>query len=155
MGDREYMQEAIATGRQVEGQTGDNPAVGCVIVRGGEIVARGGTQPPGGCHAEAWAIRAAEAAGVSLADCDLYVTLEPCSFHGRTPACSTLIAQKHPRRVIVGTRDPHPRVRGSGLNELRAAGIEVVEGVLDDEVRRALRDWFAKWPEGNERPKAG
>lgn len=147
MGDQEYMREAIAMGRSVEGRTGDNPAVGCVVVRDGRIVARGGTQPPGGCHAEAWAIRAAEEAGVSIADCELFVTLEPCSFHGRTPACSTLIAQKRPRRVVVAIRDPHPRVRGSGIGELRAAGIEVVEGVLADEVRAALRDWFAKWPD--------
>ncbi len=147
MGDQEYMREAIAVARTVEGRTGDNPAVGCVLVRNGQIVARGGTQPPGSCHAEAWAIRSAEESGVSIAECDLYVTLEPCSFHGRTPACSRLIAQKHPRRVIVGSRDPHPRVRGSGIGELRAAGIEVVEGVLADEVRRSLADWFAKWPE--------
>lgn len=147
MGDQEYMREAIAMGRSVEGRTGDNPAVGCVVVREGRIVARGGTQPPGGCHAEAWAIRAAEEAGVSIAECELFVTLEPCSFHGRTPACSTLIARKRPRRVVVAIRDPHPRVRGSGIGELRAAGIEVVEGVLADEVRAALRDWFARWPD--------
>ncbi len=149
MGDQEYMREAIAVGRAVEGQTGDNPAVGCVLVRDGRIVSRGGTQPPGSCHAEAWAIRAAEDAGVAISDCDLYVTLEPCSFHGRTPACSALIAQKLPRRVIVGSRDPHPRVRGRGIGELRAAGIEVVEGVLAEEVRAALANWFAKWPEAS------
>lgn len=149
MGDQEYMREAIAVGRAVEGRTGDNPAVGCVLVLNGRIVARGGTQPPGSCHAEAWAIRAAEDAGVAIAECDLYVTLEPCSFHGRTPACSALIAQKHPRRVIVGSRDPHPRVRGSGIGELRAAGIEVVEGVLAEEVRAALAGWFARWPEAS------
>jgi diaminohydroxyphosphoribosylaminopyrimidine deaminase/5-amino-6-(5-phosphoribosylamino)uracil reductase len=155
MGDAEFMREAIAVGRDVEGHTGDNPAVGCVVVHAGRIVARGGTQPPGSCHAEAWAIRAAEEAGVPIAECDLYVTLEPCSFHGRTPACSKLITQKRPRRVVVGSRDPHPRVRGSGIDELRAAGIDVVEGVLADEVRAALRDWFARWPDGNNGPEAG
>lgn len=149
MTDLEFMREALAVGRTVVGHTGDNPAVGCVLVRDGQIVAKGGTRPPGGCHAEAWAIRAAEQAGIPISACDLYVTLEPCSFHGRTPACSKLIAGKHPRRVIVGTRDPHPRVRGAGIRELRGAGVEVVEGVLADEVRFALRDWFARWPEAS------
>jgi diaminohydroxyphosphoribosylaminopyrimidine deaminase/5-amino-6-(5-phosphoribosylamino)uracil reductase len=147
MGDVEFMREALAVGRSVEGQTGDNPAVGCVVVHNGKIVSRGGTQPPGSCHAEAWAIRKAEEAGIRIADCELYVTLEPCSFHGRTPACSKLIVEKRPRRVVVGSRDPHPRVRGSGIGELRAAGIRVDEGVLAEEVRVALRDWFSRWPE--------
>src|SRR5689334_12974773 len=96
MGDVEFMREAIAVGRSVEGKTGDNPAVGCVVVHEGRIVARGGTQPPGSCHAEAWAVRSAEEAGVSIAECDIFVTLEPCSFHGRTPACSKLLLEKHP-----------------------------------------------------------
>jgi len=143
----EFMRVALAEGRTAEGRTGDNPAVGCVIVHGGRVVAKGHTQSPGGGHAEAWAIRAAEQAGFAVADCDLYVTLEPCSFQGRTPPCSRLILEKRPRRVVVGARDPHPRVRGSGIAELRGAGIEVVEGVLADEVRRALADWFSRWPD--------
>jgi diaminohydroxyphosphoribosylaminopyrimidine deaminase/5-amino-6-(5-phosphoribosylamino)uracil reductase len=147
MDDREFMREALLTGRSAEGGTGDNPAVGCVLVRDGRVVGRGATQAPGGSHAEVQAILAAEAAGVPVAECDLYVTLEPCSFQGRTPACAALIVAKRPRRVIVGARDPHPRVRGSGLAALRGAGIEVVEGVLAGEVRAALAAWFARWPE--------
>jgi len=143
--DCRFMQEALAQARSVLGRTGDNPAVGCVIVRDGQVLARGATQAPGLRHAEAMAIEEADRLGLDLAPCDLYVTLEPCSFHGRTPPCSTLIARRHPRRVVVGCEDPHPKVHGSGIAELRAEGIEVVEGVLAEEVRSLLFDWFARW----------
>ena len=91
------------------------------------------------------AIRAAEAAGIDLSACELYVTLEPCSFHGRTPACAPFIASKRFKRVVVGVQDPHPRVNGTGLTMLREAGIDVRVGVLDGDVRKMLQAWIARW----------
>jgi diaminohydroxyphosphoribosylaminopyrimidine deaminase/5-amino-6-(5-phosphoribosylamino)uracil reductase len=145
MDDEHWMRRAIAAAARVAGRTGDNPAVGCVIVRDGEAMAEGATQPPPGPHAEAVAIRAAESNGIDLRACDLYVTLEPCAFHGRTPPCSRLIVEKRPRRVLVALRDPHPRVNGAGLREIRGAGIEVVEGVLAEEAARGLADWLSRF----------
>ena len=145
MDESDWMRRAIAIGRSVAGKTGDNPAVGCVIVREDQLVAEGATQFPPGPHAEVVAVRASEAAGISLSDCDLYVTLEPCSFQGRTPPCAGLLAEKRPRRVFVALRDPHPRVNGSGLRDLREAGIDVVEGLLADEATAQLRDWLERF----------
>ncbi len=143
--DESYMQKALELGRAVAGNTGDNPPVGCVIVREGENIGQGATQPPGGFHAEAMAVREAEASGHSVAGSDVYVTLEPCAFTGRTPPCSRLLVEKRPRRVIVGIRDPHPQVRGAGIAEMREAGIEVVEGVMADDLRRVLAGWLARF----------
>jgi diaminohydroxyphosphoribosylaminopyrimidine deaminase/5-amino-6-(5-phosphoribosylamino)uracil reductase len=143
--DERFMQAALDAARAVAGQTGDNPPVGCVIVRDGRVVASGATQPPGGAHAEVMAIRAAETAGLSVTGAELYVILEPCSFTGRTPPCSRLLVETRPRRVVVGLRDPHPRVRGAGIAELRAAGIEVVEGVLAAPIRELLAGWLTRF----------
>jgi len=140
-----FMAAALEMGRSVNGRTGENPAVGCVLVHEGRIVGRGATQPPGGAHAEVMAIREAEAAGYDVAACDLYVILEPCNFHGHTPPCSRLIVAKRPRRVVVAITDPHPRVQGRGILEMRGAGLEVVEGVLADEVRGHLAGWLARY----------
>ena len=142
--DIRFMREALEEGRKAEGRTGDNPSVGCVLVQAGVIVGRGATQPPGGAHAEVMAIRAAEDVGRAISGCDFYVTLEPCTFQGRTPPCSRLLVEKNPRRVIVGMRDPHRRVRGAGIAELRQAGIEVVEGVLAEEIAAMLAAWTAR-----------
>jgi diaminohydroxyphosphoribosylaminopyrimidine deaminase/5-amino-6-(5-phosphoribosylamino)uracil reductase len=142
--DAHFMKQAIAMSETVADRTGDNPAVGCVVVRDGAIVARGATQPPGGAHAEVVAVREAEAAGHPIGECDFYVTLEPCTFQGRTPPCSRLLVEKRPRRVIVGMRDPHPQVRGAGIEELRNAGIEVVEGVLLEEISALLAWWVQR-----------
>ena len=143
--DESCMMKALELGRAVAGSTGDNPPVGCVIVREGTRIGQGATQPPGGFHAEAMAVREAEASGHSVAGSDVYVTLEPCAFTGRTPPCSRLLVEKRPRRVIVGIRDPHPQVRGAGIAELREAGIEVVEGVLAGDLRRVLAGWLARF----------
>lgn len=142
--DADFMQAAIDAGLSVSGNTGKNPAVGCVLVHRGKLVARGATQPPGGNHAEVVAIQEAERLGYPIGECELFVTLEPCSFQGLTPPCSRLLVQKHPRRVVIGIRDPHPRVRGSGIAELTASGIEVVEGVLADKVATALERWISE-----------
>jgi diaminohydroxyphosphoribosylaminopyrimidine deaminase/5-amino-6-(5-phosphoribosylamino)uracil reductase len=143
--DERFMQAALEAARTVVGRTGDNPPVGCVVVHGEAVVATGATQPPGGSHAEVMALRAAEASGLPVAEMELYVILEPCSFTGRTPPCSRLLVAKRPRRVVVGVRDPHPLVRGSGIAELRAAGIEVEEGVLARPIREFLAGWLQRF----------
>ena len=143
--DKDFMAAAIAAARKVEGNTGDNPPVGAVIVSNGKIIAQGATQPPGGHHAEVMAIQAAEKIGVDLSRCDFYVTLEPCTFQGRTPPCSALLVSKHPRRVVVGIRDPHPKVCGQGIAELKGAGIEVEEGILSEEITTMLASWLERF----------
>ncbi len=142
------MAAALALGRGVKGRTGDNPPVGCVIVKDGRRIGGGATQPPGGAHAEVMAVRDARRRGHSVTGAHLYVILEPCSFTGRTPPCSTMIAALRPARVVVGLRDPHPLVDGRGLAEIRAAGIEVVCGVLEEPVRELLRDWLCRFGRG-------
>jgi diaminohydroxyphosphoribosylaminopyrimidine deaminase/5-amino-6-(5-phosphoribosylamino)uracil reductase len=137
-----HMRAAIAEAERARGKTGDNPWVGCVIVDAqGGVVARGHTQGPGEDHAEIVALHEAADAGVLDAGVTLYSTLEPCSFHGRTPACSRVIIDRGITRVILGMRDPHPRVDGQGARILRDAGVEVLEGVCEDEVRRQLGTW--------------
>ena len=137
-----WMRLAIAEAELARGNTGDNPWVGCVIVNaGGELLGRGYTLGPGEDHAEVAAARDAQARGHSVVGATLYSTLEPCSFHGRTPACSVSIAERGIARVVIGMRDPHPRVNGAGIGILRAAGVEVIEGVCEAEVRRQLGRW--------------
>lgn len=140
------MRAAIAEGERARGGTGDNPWVGSVITNAqGEIVARGHTQGPGEDHAEIGALREARASGIDLATATLYSTLEPCSFHGRTPACARVIAESGVRRVVIGIRDPHPRVDGVGADIVRAAGIEVIEDVCARDIRRQLAPWILRF----------
>lgn len=136
------MRLAIEEAELARGSTGDNPWVGCVIVSpGGELVGRGHTLGPGEDHAEISAARHAHAGGFLVVGATLYSTLEPCSFHGRTPACSRSIAERRIARVVIGMPDPHPRVDGEGVRILRDAGVEVIEGVCEPEVRRQLGPW--------------
>lgn len=137
-----WMRLAMAEGELARGSTGDNPWVGCTIVNPqGELIGRGHTQGPGEDHAEVAAARHAQAGGHSVVGATLYSTLEPCAFHGRTPACARSIAERGIARVVFGMRDPHPRVNGAGARILRTAGVEVVEDVLEREVRRQLGAW--------------
>jgi diaminohydroxyphosphoribosylaminopyrimidine deaminase / 5-amino-6-(5-phosphoribosylamino)uracil reductase len=136
------MRLAIAEGDRARGSTGDNPWVGCLITgENGAILARGHTQGPGEHHAEIEAILEATARGHVVHGSTMYSTLEPCSFHGRTPACSRVIVEHGIGLVVLGMRDPHPRVDGEGARILRDAGIEVIEGVCEQEVRRQLGPW--------------
>lgn len=137
-----FMRLAIDEAELARGTTGDNPWVGCVIVNArGEILAKGHTQGPGEDHAEIAAARSAKARGVSIEGATMYSTLEPCSFHGRTPACSRVILEHRLGQVVIGMRDPHPRVDGEGVRILREAGVEVLEGVCENVVRRQLGIW--------------
>jgi diaminohydroxyphosphoribosylaminopyrimidine deaminase/5-amino-6-(5-phosphoribosylamino)uracil reductase len=110
------------------GETNPNPVVGCVIVRSGRVVGHGYHRRAGGPHAE---VEALARAGSRARGATLYVNLEPCAHHGRTPPCAPLVAQAGIRRVVAALRDPDPRVDGRGLALLRRAGIEVETGILE------------------------
>lgn len=141
-----WMQRAIDEADLARGKTGDNPWVGCVVVDDqGVLLGQGHTQGPGEDHAEMAAFRQAAERGLSIEGATLYSTLEPCSFHGRTPACSRVIVDRKIRRVITGMRDPNPRVDGVGVRILMDAGIEVVEGVCEEQVRRQLGRWVLRY----------
>jgi diaminohydroxyphosphoribosylaminopyrimidine deaminase/5-amino-6-(5-phosphoribosylamino)uracil reductase len=143
--DEIFMRLAMAQAQLARGQTGDNPWVGCAIVSGqGRVLGQGFTQGPGEHHAEISAAADAASRGLSIVGATLYSTLEPCSFHGRTPACAHAIVARGLRRVVVAMRDPHPRVDGAGLRILRDAGVEVVEGVCEGEVRVQLGAWVVR-----------
>jgi diaminohydroxyphosphoribosylaminopyrimidine deaminase / 5-amino-6-(5-phosphoribosylamino)uracil reductase len=132
-----WMSRAVALAERARDLAGDNPHVGCVLVRDGRWLADGWTQPPGGMHAEAMALAAAEDARGATA----YVTLEPCAHHGRTPPCADALAAAGVARVVVGLVDPHP-VAAGGATVLAGAGVEVTLGVLDGWVRAQLAAWL-------------
>jgi diaminohydroxyphosphoribosylaminopyrimidine deaminase/5-amino-6-(5-phosphoribosylamino)uracil reductase len=133
------MDEALAEARAAVGRTSPNPPVGAVVVRDGEIVSRGRTAPAGGPHAE---VAALEAAGALAKGATLYTTLEPCDHFGRTAPCTERILAAGIRCVVVGTRDQNPKVAGRGLRRLRAAGVEVVEGVRGEACERLGQPFF-------------
>lgn len=125
------MRRALELARSVWGRTAPNPMVGAVVVEDGRIVAEGATSPDGGPHAEVNALRARgepPAPGATL-----YVTLEPCCTHGRTGACTEAILAAGVKRVVIGATDPNPAHAGRGFAVLRAAGVDVVTGVLERE----------------------
>jgi diaminohydroxyphosphoribosylaminopyrimidine deaminase / 5-amino-6-(5-phosphoribosylamino)uracil reductase len=138
------MAAALALSWRGRGQTAPNPNVGCIVVRDGRIVSRGWTQPGGRPHAEAMALEGIDAKGA-----DIYATLEPCAHESeRGPACTDLLVEAAPRRVVIATTDPDPRTNGAGIKRLRDAGIEVVEGLLGDEARRAMAGFFTRQEKG-------
>jgi diaminohydroxyphosphoribosylaminopyrimidine deaminase/5-amino-6-(5-phosphoribosylamino)uracil reductase len=140
------MRAAIAAAERARGHTGDNPWVGCAIVdASGKLLATGHTQGPGEDHAEIGAMRGVRELGVPFAEVTLYSTLEPCSFHGRTPACARAIIDAGVRRVVTGIRDPNPRVDGLSVRLLREAGLEVLEGICEREITRQLAPWVFKY----------
>jgi len=149
------MRLAIAEAELARGSTGDNPWVGCVIVgAGGETLGRGHTQGPGEDHAEIGALREAQARGLDVQGATMYSTLEPCSFHGRTPACSRVIVAAGIARLMFGMRDPNPRVDGAGASILRDGGVEVMEGICEREVRRQLGVWVLAYHPHEPRSRA-
>jgi diaminohydroxyphosphoribosylaminopyrimidine deaminase / 5-amino-6-(5-phosphoribosylamino)uracil reductase len=125
--DADRLREAVAIAHGSIGLSEPNPRVGCVITRPGQgVVARGFTQEAGGPHAEIMAMREAQSRGVPLAGATVYVSLEPCAHHGRTPPCCDALVAAGVARVVVAIADPFPLVAGQGLARLQAAGIEVV-----------------------------
>lgn len=141
--DESYMSHAIALAARGRGWVSPNPLVGAVLVRSGRVIGQGYHRRFGGPHAEVEALR--EATG-SLRDATLYVSLEPCCHQGKTPPCTRRILEAGVGRVVVGVLDPNPLMRGKGVEELRAAGVEVRVGVLEDRCR-ALNRVFFHWME--------
>lgn len=127
-----FMRMAISLAERGTGAVSPNPRVGCVLVKEGKVVGWGYHRRFGGPHAEVEALRMAgeEASGATV-----YVNLEPCSHFGKTPPCALALAAAGVRRVVAGMKDPNPRVNGSGLGSLEAAGIETVSGVLEKECK--------------------
>ena len=132
--DRRYMELALALGRRTLGQTWPNPAVGAVVVKDDVIVGRGWTAPGGRPHGEPQALARADAAARGAT---VYVTLEPCSHHGKTPPCADALIAAGVARVVSAIEDPNPEVAGQGHARLRAAGITVDVGMCSDEARYA------------------
>jgi len=133
------MRRALALARRGVGRTSPNPAVGAVVVRGGRIIGAGWHRQAGKPHAEIEALRGVDAKGATL-----YVTLEPCCTHGRTPPCTEAIIAAGLKRVVVAATDPNPNHAGRGLRLLRRAGIRVETGLLADQAA-ALNPAFNKW----------
>jgi diaminohydroxyphosphoribosylaminopyrimidine deaminase/5-amino-6-(5-phosphoribosylamino)uracil reductase len=151
--DRCCMARALELALRGQGAVEPNPLVGCVIAQGERIVGEGWHTRFGGPHAE---IEALAAAGSAAAGATLYVTLEPCCHHGKTPPCTEALIRSAVRRVVVAHQDPFPQVTGRGIAQLRQAGIEVEVGLLEQESRqlnapylkliRSGRPWIlAKW----------
>lgn len=145
--DRRLMSLAIALGRRNNGRTWPNPSVGAVLAdpATGRIIAQAATQPGGRPHAEAVAIRAA---GAEAAGATLYVSLEPCAHHGRTPPCADAIIAAGLGRVVTALEDPDSRVAGRGHVRIREAGIDLSTDFLADEARRAHRGYLTRIREG-------
>lgn len=139
--DRQFMAAALAEGRRALPGCLPNPPVGCVLVRGGRIVATGFTQPPWQPHAEAMALAAIEG---DVRDVTAYVTLEPCAFHGRTPSCARALVERGVGRVVVATLDPDPRNDGAGITLLRDGGIAVDMGVGEEEALADLGPYLMR-----------
>ena len=137
------MRRALRLARRGYGATAPNPMVGAVLIKGGAIIGRGWHRRAGGPHAEIEALRDATRRGHSPRGAVLYVTLEPCSTHGRTPPCTDAIIAAGIRRVVVGTVDPNPKHAGKGLKILKRAGVGVVGG---DEAAREPKAKSRKGP---------
>ena len=142
--DGRFMQRALELTRAAPGLASPNPQVGCVIVRDKRIVGEGAHIYDERDHAEIVALRHARERGTDLSGATAYVTLEPCSHHGRTGPCADALIAAGVRRVVVATVDPNPQVSGRGIARLRAAGIDVTVGVLQPEAR-AINDAFARF----------
>ncbi|MBO9997748.1 MAG: bifunctional diaminohydroxyphosphoribosylaminopyrimidine deaminase/5-amino-6-(5-phosphoribosylamino)uracil reductase RibD [Cyanobacteria bacterium SID2] len=137
--DRAMMQRCLTLARQAIGRTAPNPMVGAVIVKNGEIVGEGFHPQAGQPHAEVFALREA---GERARGATVYVSLEPCSHHGRTPPCAEALMKADVAKVVVGTVDPNPKVGGGGIQRLREAGIEVVVGVEEKDCRDLNEAFF-------------
>jgi diaminohydroxyphosphoribosylaminopyrimidine deaminase/5-amino-6-(5-phosphoribosylamino)uracil reductase len=144
LSDEHWMSLALAEARRGIGLTSPNPPVGAALVRDGALVGAGFHRKAGGPHAEIEALRDAAARGNDPRGCTAFVTLEPCSTHGRTPPCTDALVRAGVKRVVYGATDPNPDHAGAADEVLRAAGIEVGSGILQRECEEIIRP-FAKW----------
>lgn len=140
--DETFMQRALTLARETVALASPNPQVGCVLVKAGEIIGEGAHLYAHRDHAEIVALKQAHERGIDVAGATAYVTLEPCSHHGRTGPCADALVAARIARAVVATEDPNPQVSGQGIAKLRAAGIEVALGVLQQPARD-LNDAFA------------
>jgi diaminohydroxyphosphoribosylaminopyrimidine deaminase/5-amino-6-(5-phosphoribosylamino)uracil reductase len=147
---KDWMARAVALGEEARGQSAPNPNVGCVIVSSsGRVAGKGATAAGGRPHAEAIALGEARkrAAGATV-----YVTLEPCAHESeRGPACTDLLLDAKPSRVVIALKDPDPRTSGKGIRRLRRAGIEVSLGIGRDSAKRSLSGWLTRLELGRPR----
>lgn len=142
--DIHFMRVSMGLARQGWGRVWPNPAVGCVIVKDGHVLGRARTQDGGRPHAETVALAQA---GDQARGADVYVTLEPCAHHGKTPPCAEALIQAGVRRVLVGVEDPDPRVNGKGIDKLRQAGLIVETPVMAEACREINLGFFLKMTE--------
>jgi diaminohydroxyphosphoribosylaminopyrimidine deaminase / 5-amino-6-(5-phosphoribosylamino)uracil reductase len=142
--DLKFLRLALQLAKRGYGTTSPNPMVGAVLVKGGKIIGRGWHRRAGLPHAEIEVLRAAQKRGRNPKGATLFVTLEPCCTHGRTPPCTDAIISVGIKKVVVGATDPNPKHAGKGFKILRRAGIEVVPGILSDECEK-LNEAFNHW----------
>jgi diaminohydroxyphosphoribosylaminopyrimidine deaminase/5-amino-6-(5-phosphoribosylamino)uracil reductase len=141
MADKRYMQRCLELAKKGLGTTRPNPMVGCVIVYDDTIIGEGYTSPYGGNHAEVNAIASVKDKSL-LKKATLYVSLEPCNHHGKTPPCSDLIVKSKIPKVVIGVFDAHSIVAGKGIEHLKNNGCEVVVGLLEDECKELNKRFF-------------
>ena len=144
MSDVQYMRLALRLARRGYGTTSPNPMVGAMLVKSGQIIGRGWHRKAGEPHAEIEALRDAQKRGHSPRGTTLYVTLEPCCTHGRTPPCTEAIIAAGIKRVVVGATDPNPKHAGEGFKILKRAGVGVVHEIAEEECTR-LNEVFNHW----------
>jgi len=142
MNDLDYMAEALALARSNVGRTGENPSVGCVVVKDGKIVGRGVTSEGGRPHGEtnALIVAGSDAVGASV-----YVTLEPCSHYGQTAPCANALIDAGIARCVIAVIDPDPRVHWRGAALLQEAGIDTVIGVGESEALKINHAFFSRF----------
>ncbi len=143
--DLAFMAQALRLAERGLYSTTPNPRVGCVVVKDGEVVAEGWHERAGAPHAE---VNALAVAGAKAEGAAVYVTLEPCSHHGRTPPCADALIAARVKRVVAGMRDPNPEVSGSGLRRLLEAGVEVEVGVMQREAQELNAGFVSRMTRG-------
>src|SRR3990172_12151784 len=131
----DYMKQALSLAKLALGQTSPNPAVGAVVVKDGEVVGQGYTQPPGSGHAEVMALKQA---GEKARGGVMYVTLEPCCHHGRTPPCTKAVIAAGISEMHIAMLDPNPLVAGRGADEMERESIKTFVGECEDEAREII-----------------
>lgn len=140
-----WMAQALRLAQQGLYTTSPNPRVGCVVVKNHQIIGQGAHLKAGEPHAEVYALREA---GSKAHDADIYVTLEPCSHHGRTPPCVEAVVAARPKRVIIAMQDPNPLVAGRSVALLQQVGIEVLVGVMEQEARQLNPGFISRMTQG-------
>ena len=146
--DQEWMSKALEQAQHSLYLSNPNPRVGCVIVREGKMIAQGHTQQVGGPHAEIQALADLRTKGLSAEGATVYVTLEPCSHTGRTPPCVDALIATKPAKVYIAMQDPNPLVAGRGIERLKAAGIQVYCGLLEQEAEVLNRGFISRMTRG-------